>query len=777
MKRWITTLLLGSLGLAQPSSQIFTFSDLHPTEPITTCPKFKGGAGEAAPAAKPAAPAPGSVSAEMQQAIAELEKEMAGLDKNSPEYQQMKGLLDSMKGASKDVASTQAAADAPGAGPVKYVKLDFKTALAATKARLEGSLSAKAWKVYQSNTAINDSGKARVAALQAMAKGNRLAVAAVLLRSVEKNPKDVGSIVNLAGVIAPMGAPNEALALLEEADRLGTQPKTAWGLNPKAIKLNARGYALLGVGKAKEAEAALKQAVSLEPQLAEAGRNLAAAQGEQGKCAEGVRTLRRSMQRTPPKETQAPPETPTPTPTPGNVALPPMPEPDTKGFKPARDVLDFSKGKKNSNWPYFVVNVDPEEVDTLKRLIAEYEAFGQKVYFGQPGRWDREVYQPIMRAIQRSKDYWGNSPSGNLSGRWVHYLMDNVSGAHNDRVLKAATQTWLSKTQKTYTDGEATSAASRQRKEESSKLQLEQDRKRCDGINDSDQRKYCYDKADYDNDVRVCQALKEWNNLWRGSISFYEKSARAYDDEIAIYYSTLTAYFSDPILQAAPRALYRFERQQLVLFYVVGAIRGHLEELDSRKEPCVRIATTPPPSAPESLGQDQDFEMPGCESNRSLKVKILILELSGNCEKAAIEVGVEVPVIDIGVFVSVEQKFSERSERLKKDPKDRYLEKKLGLNPDKILRFEDVQARKDNSSQITVFGGGKVEVGAGGNDLEGKGGFYITSGKGGAVDVGAKVESSATLGAEAQTPIGEIGVGVEFAGPESSISFVPDNGG
>ena len=286
MKRWFSIMVvLFWFGLAQPGSRIFTLSDLHPTEPLTTCPKFRGGAGEAAPAAKPAAPAPGSVPAEMQQAIAEIEKEMAGLDKNSPEYQQMKNLLDSMKGASKDVTSAQAAADAPGALPLKYVKLDYKTALVAVRARLEGSLSPKVWKVYQSNTAINDPGKARVAALQAMARGNRLAVAAILLRSLEKNPKDVTAMVNLAGVIAPMGAPNEALALLDEADRLDSLPKTAWGLNPKAVKLNARGYALLGVGKAKEAEAALQQALGLEPQLAEAGRNLAAALGEQGKCA------------------------------------------------------------------------------------------------------------------------------------------------------------------------------------------------------------------------------------------------------------------------------------------------------------------------------------------------------------------------------------------------------------------------------------------------------------------------------------------------------------
>lgn len=776
MKHLIITMgLLGSLAMAQPGAQIFTFSDLHPDEPLTTCPKFKGGAGDTAPAAKTAAPQPGSISSELEKALTDLKEEMATIDKDSPEYKQLEGVIKSLGGTVKDVSTAQAAANAPAAKPVKYIKLDFKTAIAATKARLEGTLSPKSWKAYESNTALNDPGKARAAALFAMAKGNRLATAAVLLRSVERNPKDVTSLVNLAGVIAPMGAPNEALALLDEADRLGTEPTTAWGLNPKAVKLNARGYALMGVGKNKEAEVVLKQAVILEPQLAEAGRNLAAALGEQENCAEGMKVLRRSLQRTPAKESLAPPP---PTPTPSDeIGLPPTPEPDTKGFKPVRDVLDFSKGKKNPSWPYFVTSVEPENESGIKKLIAEYEAFGEKMSYVQPGRWDREVFNPLMAAIKRSQDYWGKTKSGSLSGRWVHYLMDNVSGAHNDSVLQKATDTWFRAVQKNYSAGEVTAGASLVRKEESSSRELEQAKNGCVGLK-GNETEYCYKKADYDHQVRMCRAVREWNNLWRGSIAYYEKSARAYDDEIAVYYSTLKSYFSDPILQAAPQELYKYERQQFVLSLVAATIRSHLEGLDSYNEPCVFVATTPPPTLEKGPESDEDFEMEGCQSNKSLKAKILILELSGNCEKAAIEVGLEIPWLDVGVFVSVEQKFSGREERLKKDAKDRYLEKTLGLNPDKILRFEDQQARKDNDSQITVFGGGKVEVGAGGNDVEGKGGFYVTAGKDGSVvDVGAKVESSATVGGEVQTPIGEIGVGVEFEGPGSSISFVPDNGG
>jgi tetratricopeptide (TPR) repeat protein len=762
---------------ASSAAQVFAFADLAPPNLLTTCPRFKGGAGDSAPSAPvPSVPAAGSASAQSQQVIDAINKQLATMRPGDPGYDQIKSALAKVGQAPAKLAQAEASANAPAARPVEYVRMDFAAAVASVRARLKGTVSPKAWAYYQANQAINNPAKANTAAIIAMTRGNRLAATAVLLRNVERNPSDVTAIVNLAALMAVMGAPNEALALLTEADRLGTQPRTAWSLNPGAVKLNTRGYALMGVGRDKEAENLLRQSVGLESQLAEAKRNLAAALGEQGKCAEGVRLLRLGAQRNPPSGKAPPVLPPTPTATPSSVISSPFSPPgslETRGRKPARDVLDFSRGRNETGWPYFPVNVAPSDVPRIRRLLAQYKAFHGPTLDASIGL---ALHESSMKAIERSQSYFDDSRNGYLTGMWVSYLVAESAGS-NDRVLMTSEKAWRAAFA-TYLDGEKTSATTLERKRAQSRLQEQQELRACN------EDSYCRKKADYDHDVRVCQAVRDWNDLWRGSIAYAEKSARSYDGELNVYFGTLTSYFSDPILQARPRSIYRVQRQ-IVLRSVADLIYDHLSALQSANGPCLRVDKNPPPALPsESIGDDATADMPGCKGDvtqkGSLGVRIATVEISGNCEKMGVEasIGMDVEIFDFGLFVSVEEQPVGGARPKAMTKEQRASERAKGFNP-YLTKFEDLQARKDHSSDFTVFLGGKAAIGAksgvGGN-AEVKEGVFFTVHQGMINNAGAKVQTSATSGTEFRLPPGKVAIGVEIAGPESTVSFVPDNG-
>ena len=785
MKRLAATLLC-LLVLAQASAwaqasartQEFSLSDLSPPSLLTTCPKFKGGAGDPAPSAPaPGVPVAGSVSAQAQEAIDAIKKQLSTMKPGDPGYAQIKEALAKVDQTPQKLAQAEASANAPGPLPVDYVLMDFAAAVASLRTRLEGTVSAKTWQYYQANQVINDPAKANTTAIIAMVKGNRLAATAALLRTVERNPKDVSAIVNLAAVVAVMGAPNEALALLTEADRLGTEPQTAWDLNASAVKLNIRGYALMGVGKDKEAEDALRQSVNLETQLAEAKRNLAAALGDQGKCAEGMRFLRLGAQRNPPTEEPPPAPPPTPPVTTTPLTPPSFPLPasaDTRGYKPARDVLDFSRVKRDTRWPYFPVNVAPENEPRIRRLLAEYKALHGPMLDPRLGL---EMHETSMKAIERSQSYFDGSRNGYLTGMWVSYLVAQSVGS-NDRVLLASEKTWRAEFFK-YVEGEKTSLASLERKRAQSRLQLNQERNACNG------NAYCARKADYDDDVRVCQAVRDWNDQWRGSIAYAEKSARTYQGELSVYYGTLTSYFADPILQARPRDIYRVQRQVLIRF-VADLIYDHLSALQSANGPCVRIAKTPPPPPPEeSIGDWEASDMPGCNGNLTAKASVEIepvsIEISRNCEKMGVELsyGADLWLFDFGRFISVEERsLGTRPKTMTKEERAR--ERAKGFNPD-MTHFEELQARKNGiRSEYTVFIGEKASVGAaalGTANAEVKVGHYFTVDNGGNFTGGGeKIETSATVGVEFHVPAGKFATGVEIAGPGVDFSVAPDNG-
>lgn len=170
--------------------------------------------------------------------------------------------------------------------PVRREKgaMTFETALA-TAQKLVGTAGKKP----------TGASSADVAAALA-AKSPRAALA-LLLAQQRAKPKDAMTLVNLAGVLTLSGLPREAIAVLDRAGELGKLPNPG-GVPGQALALTNRGHAFLGLGRWSEAQAPLKQALALAPDLSEARMNLSKALLCSGDVAGATRELRVALRRT-----------------------------------------------------------------------------------------------------------------------------------------------------------------------------------------------------------------------------------------------------------------------------------------------------------------------------------------------------------------------------------------------------------------------------------------------------------------------------------------------
>lgn len=112
-------------------------------------------------------------------------------------------------------------------------------------------------------------------ALPLMATGDTWGAVANLLVAQEQDEDDATALVNLAAVANSQGLPAVALALLEEAEARGIAEATApLGMREQAALLNNRGHALVLLGRHEDAEAPLREALAMNPEMSEAARNL-----------------------------------------------------------------------------------------------------------------------------------------------------------------------------------------------------------------------------------------------------------------------------------------------------------------------------------------------------------------------------------------------------------------------------------------------------------------------------------------------------------------------
>jgi len=138
------------------------------------------------------------------------------------------------------------------------------------------------------------------AAAAALTADQPVAALAALLRAAELRPRDRRPLEGAATVLTQLGKPRQALAHVQAAGRLKAPGRAPMGHPPKALLTNARGYALLGLRRWKDAGKALTAAVRSAPRLTEARANLAHAQLCQGDRAAAARTAVAATRRTPP---------------------------------------------------------------------------------------------------------------------------------------------------------------------------------------------------------------------------------------------------------------------------------------------------------------------------------------------------------------------------------------------------------------------------------------------------------------------------------------------
>lgn len=128
--------------------------------------------------------------------------------------------------------------------------------------------------------------------------GDPWGAVANLLIAHEADPDDASPLVNLAALANSQALPSVALALLEEAASLeGTADTAPMGMREQAALLNNRGHALVLLQRLDEAEAPLREALALNPELSEAARNLVHVLAKTGREDEARALLPRAVWR------------------------------------------------------------------------------------------------------------------------------------------------------------------------------------------------------------------------------------------------------------------------------------------------------------------------------------------------------------------------------------------------------------------------------------------------------------------------------------------------
>jgi hypothetical protein len=165
--------------------------------------------------------------------------------------------------------------------------LSLGTALSSASRLLVVGDGARALRRFDASPEARSYRRAMSAALAATLVNRPDAALAALLRAHALAPRDPRPLVDASVVLTGIGSPNEALALLGAAARLGEPGRAPMGISRRAVLESDRGYALVALHQWRAAGAALSAAVRGAPLLSEAEHNLAvvkACTGQPGKA-------------------------------------------------------------------------------------------------------------------------------------------------------------------------------------------------------------------------------------------------------------------------------------------------------------------------------------------------------------------------------------------------------------------------------------------------------------------------------------------------------------
>jgi tetratricopeptide (TPR) repeat protein len=170
-------------------------------------------------------------------------------------------------------------------------------ALDAAEKLLASAAGPKGMAQFKSSPAYKSAAGAEQAAVEAIAVKEPGAALAALLRAHDLEPDEPRYLVGAAAILTSLDHPAEALALIQGADKMTPTRSAPFGVNVQALALNAKGAALLTLGRFEDAERYLRAALDIEPSLAEARLNLSVALMCRQKQPDAVRYLRAGLRR------------------------------------------------------------------------------------------------------------------------------------------------------------------------------------------------------------------------------------------------------------------------------------------------------------------------------------------------------------------------------------------------------------------------------------------------------------------------------------------------
>lgn len=245
--------------------------------------------------------------------------------------------------------------------------LTLPQAIENARARLSRDASASAIAGLRSSPTARTVPTLQGAAMAAVVAGKPAAALAAWLAAYDKEPRNLSVLVNLAGLLARMGMPTEALALLDAADALGAAVPAPAGLKGPAIALNTRGYALLLLRRWKEADALLRKAVALDPQLSEAALNLAYVVNQEGDKEEARRWFVMGVWRVRPQTITSGGAGSAS----GDASSNPFAGPGTNSLPSLGEMFDLSYGVPG-RLPIFRHPTDLAQMESFEKMIKKY---------------------------------------------------------------------------------------------------------------------------------------------------------------------------------------------------------------------------------------------------------------------------------------------------------------------------------------------------------------------------------------------------------------------
>ena len=627
-------------------------------------------------------------------------------------------------------------------GLIGGATLNYSQALNNLSSLLEASVSNKATEALQADTLMRDPQHAASVAAAALVEQQPLAALALLLQANQSAPNDPLYLINLAGLSNHLGLHREALAMVGAAEKKTGVDARIGGMHMRAVLLSNKGYALNATGRPKEAEAALNEAIKLEPDLAEAYTNMGFALGDQDKCPLAARYARAGKTRRPQKV----------------LADSELPEQKQSQRLPLAEVIDLSRGRAGV-LPAMHLASSPEDADqdTLKTHLAKL------MDTEATQRAQQKQLEFSIQALGKRSAWAEQGPIGVLSSGRAEWLVDlsmalaeetaillQMAGTpdqlgskyelvmhgerpeeapkHLDPELQPRVNNSLRATLEMLADRENAREAFSQRREMVMKT-YQKEQEACSKRKDST---LCVNAAMLRRDAAICGLAKEAASQRMGSAMAYAADFRELYGESFRRLTGVASYFSEPShLKEAEARINWFAHHATSL--LAAQVEGHRSAQAIGAAECRASNKRMVDLLLEYLA---DLEAHACQSGgKSAGLSVGAASVSANCEE--VSVSASTPGW-LGLFAKVSYEQSKRYEFVRAG-KERFLAQQAGLDPKIKLHVPEYGTAFDG--KLTVYAGGQAQSPVGGVTAQG-GGYVEFNGNGDVTGYGRQTDVS-----------------------------------